>query len=145
MRQLTSGEWQVDSIAGIDQKRGVIYFTGSKDGPTERHLYRVSIVGGEIERLTPESGTHVVALDHRFGKFVDVFSDTRTPPTITLRSLDGGSTLHTIHAPDDPRVAALALSPPELVSIEKQRRRRRCTAHSTARRPRSSAPAHTPR
>ena len=118
LRQLTLGEWQVDSIAGIDQKRGVIYFTGSKDGPTERHLYRVSIEGGEIERLTPEPGTHVVALDHGFTKFVDVFSDTRTPPTITLRSLDDGSTLHTIHAPDDPRVNTLGLSPPELVSIE---------------------------
>lgn len=118
LRQLTSGEWQVDSIAGIDQKCGVIYFTGSKDGPIERHLYRVSIEGGEIEKLTPEPGTHVVALDHAFTKFVDVFSDTRTPPTITLRSLDDGSTLHTIHAPDDPRVNTLGLLPPELVSIE---------------------------
>ena len=118
LRQLTLGEWQVDSIAGIDQKRGVIYFTGSKDGPTERHLYTVSIEGGEVERLTAEPGTHLVTLDHGFTKFVDVFSDTRTPPTVTLKSLDDGLTLHTIHAPDDPRVAALALSPPELVSIE---------------------------
>lgn len=118
VRQITSGDWQVDSVAGVDQKRGVIYFTGSKDGPTERHLYRVSIEGGDIERLTPEPGTHIVALDHGFTKFVDIFSDIRTPPTITLRSLDDGSTLHTIHAPDDPRVTTLALSPPELVSIE---------------------------
>ena len=118
LRQLTSGDWQVDSITGVDQKRGVIYFTGSKDGPTERHLYRVSIEGRDIERLTPEPGAHIVALDHGFTRFVDIFSDTRTPPTITLRSLDDGSTLHTIHMPDDPRVANLALSPPELVSIE---------------------------
>ncbi len=118
VRQLTSGDWQVDSLAGVDQKRGVIYFTGSKDDPTERRLYRVSIEGGQIERLTPESGAHIVALDHGFGKFVDVFSDTRMPPTITLRSLDDGSILHTIHTPDDSRVAALALSPPELVSIQ---------------------------
>ena len=118
VRQLTSGDWQVDSVAGVDQKRGVIYFTGSKDGPTERHLYRVSIEGGEIERLTPEPGTHIVALDHSFGRFVDLFSDTCTPPTITLRSLEDGSTLHKIHTPDDPRVETLGLAPPELVSIE---------------------------
>ena len=117
-RQLTSGEWQVESIAGIDQKRGVIYFTGSKDGPTERHLYTVPIEGGEVERLTSEPGTHLVTLDHGFTKFVDIFSDIRTSPTVTLRSLDDGSTLHTIHAPDDPRVNTLGLSPPELVSID---------------------------
>ena len=88
VRQLTSGDWQVDSLAGVDQERGVIYFTGSKDGPTERRLYRASIAGGEVECLTLKPGTHVVALDHQFCKFVDVFSDTRTPPAITLRSLE---------------------------------------------------------
>ena len=117
IRQLTSGDWQVDSLAGVDQKRGLIYFTGSKDGPTERHLYRVSTDGGQVEKLTPEPGTHIVALDHGFNKFVDVFSDTRTPPTITLRSLHDGATLHPIHAPNDPRLETLSLSPPELVSI----------------------------
>ena len=80
IRQLTSGDWQVDSLAGVDQNRGLIYFTGSKDGPTERHLYKVSMEDGQIERLTPEPGTHIVALDHGFNKFVDVFSDTNTPP-----------------------------------------------------------------
>ncbi len=120
LRQITAGDWQVDSVAGVDQRRGVIYFTGSKDGPTERHLYRVSIEGGEIERLTPESGTHLVVLDSGFDKFVNVFSDTRTPPTISLRSLEDGSTLYSIHAPDDPRVAELNLSPPELVSIQSE-------------------------
>ena len=118
IRQLTAGNWQVDSLAGVDQKRGVIYFTGAKDGATERHLYRVSTEGGEIERLTPEPGAHLVTLDHSFGKFVDIFSDIRTPPTISLRSLGDGSVVRTIHAPDDPRVTALALSPPELVSIK---------------------------
>ena len=118
VRQLTSGDWQADSVAGVDQESGVIYFTGSKDGPTERHLYRVSIQSGEIERLTAEPGTHIVTLDHGFGKFVDVFSDTHTPPTISLRSLGDGSILRNIHTPDDPRVAALALSPPELILLQ---------------------------
>ena len=118
VRQLTSGDWQVDSIVGVDQKGGFIYFTGSKDGPTETHLYRVSIEGGQIERLTEEPGTHIAALDHSFGKFVDVFSYTGAPPTITLRSLEDGSALRNIYTPDDPRVTNLALSPPKLVSIQ---------------------------
>ncbi len=118
LRQLTAGDWQVDSLAGLDQKRGVIYFTATKDGPTERHLYRASINGGEIEKLTPEPGTHLVTLDHGFDKFVDIFSDISAPPTISLRSLDDGSPFRAVHAPDDPRVTALALSPPELVAIE---------------------------
>jgi len=118
LRQLTSGEWMVDSLEGVDQRNGTVFFTATKDGATERHLYRVSLDGGAIARLTPESGMRVVTLDHRFSRFVDVFSDARTPPTATLRSLDDGSVIHTIHAPDDPRLDSLDLAPPELVSIE---------------------------
>ena len=125
LRRLTSGEWMVDSLEGVDRRNGTVFFTATKDGATERHLYRVSIDGGgdggAIVRLTPEAGVHAVTLDHRFHRFVDVFSDTRTPPTATLRSLDDGddgAVIHTIHEPDDPRLDALDLAPPELVSIE---------------------------
>ena len=118
VRQLTDGDWAVDSLSGVDQEAGRVYFTGTKDGATECHLYCVSFEGGPITRLTQEAGTHSVTLDHGFSRFVDVFSDTSTPPTITLRSLRDGSALHTIHSTDDPRVDELALAPPELVTIQ---------------------------
>ena len=118
LRQLTSGDWMVDSLEGVDESNRTAYFTATKDGATERHLYRVSLDGGAIVRLTPESGTHIVRLDRRLHRFVDIFSDTRTPPTVTLRSLEDGAVLHTIHVPDDPRLDALELAPPELVSVQ---------------------------
>ena len=118
VRQLTDGDWVVDSLSGVDQDAGLVYFTGTKDGPTECRLYSVSLEGGPIDRLTPEAGTHSVVLDHGSNRFVDVFSDTRTPPTITLRSLRDGSVLHSIHSTDDPRVEELALTPPDLVTIQ---------------------------
>ena len=120
LRQITDGDWQVDSLAGVDQMRGFIYFTGSKEVPTERHLYRTPIEGGSIERLTPESGTHLVTLNRGFDKFVDIFSSISSPPTISLRSLDDRSVISALYAPDDPRVAELNLAPPELVSIESE-------------------------
>ena len=114
VRQLTAGDWAVDSLSGVDQQAGVAYFTGTKDGTTECRLYSVSLEGGPISCLTREAGTHSVTLDHGFSRFVDVFSDTSTPPTITLRSLRDGSAIHTIHSTDDPRVDDLALAPPSL-------------------------------
>ena len=118
VRQLTAGDWAVDSLSGVDQQAGVAYFTGTEDGATECHLYSISLEGGAISLLTQEAGTHSVTLDHGFSRFVDVFSDTSTPPTITLRSLRDGSAIHTIHSTDDPRVDELALAPPELVTIQ---------------------------
>ncbi len=117
VRQLTDGDWGADSLEGVDQKARVAYFTGTRDRATERHLYRVSFDGGSIERITPQRGTHFVTLDHACRNFVDVYSSIDTPPTVTLRSLEDGGTLHTIHEPDDPRLEKLDLAPPELVAI----------------------------
>ena len=117
VRQITDGEWVVDSLESVDQKSRVAYFSGTLDGPTERHLYRVSLDGSGIERITSERGTHLVTLDHRCRNFVDVFSSLDTPPTVTLRSLEDGGLIHTIHEPDDPRLKKLDLAPPELVTI----------------------------
>ena len=117
VRQLTHGEWVVDSLEGVDQKARVAYFTGTRDDATERHLYRVSLDGGGIEQITTDPGTHFVTLDHGCRKFVDVFSSVDTPPTGTFRSLEDGSLLHTIHEPDDPRLQTLDLASPELVTI----------------------------
>ena len=118
VRQLTNGDWAIDSLSGVDQDAGLVYFTGTKDGATECHLYSVSLDGGPIARLTSEPGTHAVTLDHGSNRFVDMFSDIGTPPTVTLRSLQDGSVLHTIHSTEDPRVEELVLTPPELVTIQ---------------------------
>ena len=58
--QLTKGPFDVIDIEAIDEKDGWLYFLASPDNPTQRYLYRVSLKGGEAERITPEelAGTH---------------------------------------------------------------------------------------
>jgi len=117
VRQLTSGEWMVESIAGVDEERGLVYFTGTRDGPLEAHLYLVSIDGGAPRRITAAPGKHAVVLDHACRRFVDVHDALDAPPSVVLRSLDDGTALATIYAEHDPRVDELQLAPPELVTL----------------------------
>jgi dipeptidyl-peptidase-4 len=116
-RALTSGEWQVDSLCGIDEEKGLVYFTGTKDSPLECHLYAVSWAGGEARRITQGAGTHAVTLDHGKKRFIDVYDSLDQPPAITLRSVVDGSQLCTIYDQPDPRVERLSLEPPELVTL----------------------------
>ncbi|HET9093352.1 MAG TPA: DPP IV N-terminal domain-containing protein, partial [Acidimicrobiales bacterium] len=46
VRVLTSGDWQVDALEGVDEAAGLAYFSATRDGPTERHLYSVPLAGG---------------------------------------------------------------------------------------------------
>lgn len=118
IRTLTSGEWMVDSVECIDEDEGHVFFTGTKDGPTQRHLYRVPLAGGEIAKLTLEPGSHGVTMNRECTHFVDTFSDVDTPPRQTLHDAKTGKKLHDIFTEADPRVAELNLSPPRLVTLE---------------------------
>jgi len=117
IRPLTSGEWIVDVLCGVDEERQQVYFTASLESPLESQLYAVSFRGEKPRRITTQSGTHTVTLDHNLRRFIDVYDTLDQPPTVTLRSLEDGSLLSTIYADPDPRVQALKLTPPEIVTL----------------------------
>ena len=117
IRALTGGEWMVDSLEGVDETRGVVYFTATKDSPLECHLYAVPLAGGEVRRLTQQAGFHAVTLDHAFTRFVDVYNSLEQPPVASLRSLADGSQLQAIPHQPDARLERLDLQPPELVTL----------------------------
>ena len=117
VHQLTDGDWMVDGVVGVDEDAGLVYFTGTLDGSTERHLYVAPLAGDTARRITREPGMHAVTLDHMNRYFVDVHSSTDTPPTATVRLLADASAIRSIDQPSDPRIADLGLEPPELVTL----------------------------
>ncbi|HEY7909037.1 MAG TPA: S9 family peptidase [Thermomicrobiales bacterium] len=118
LNAITQGEWMVDGIAGVDEERSLVYFLGTLDGPTERHLYVAPLDGGEPRRITEKAGMHSVVTDHALRRIVDIHHAIDAPPTVTLRSLADGALLRTIYDTTDPRIARLALVPPELVTLQ---------------------------
>jgi dipeptidyl-peptidase-4 len=120
VRALTQGEWAVDELVDVDEQRGLAYFLAAKDGPTERHLYRVPLAGGDALRLTPEPGMHSAVLDRTHSMFVDTWSTVDAPPQIVIRPLaadDTSSGARPLAIEVDPKVAELGLAPPELVTL----------------------------
>jgi dipeptidyl-peptidase-4 len=113
-RALTEGEWVVDDVVAVDEGRGRVFFTASKDSPLERHLYSVALSGGAIERHTVEPGWHTVVMDGRRQAFVDTHSSRSTPPRSVLRRLDG-TVARLLHETTDPRCRDLV--PPEPVRL----------------------------
>ena len=120
IRPLTQGEWMVESIAGVDEHNQVVYFTGTKDGPLECHLYAVSFEGEEPRRITTQPGTHAVVVDRSLTRFVDTFQSVDTPPRVSLRSLADGAVLCEVFTGADSRIAQFKLAPPELIRFENQ-------------------------
>lgn len=88
-RQLTQGNWVVDELDAVNEKQGLVYFTGRKDTPLERHLYQVSLTDGKISRLTEAGYDHALVMAKDGSSFIDSFSNVSTPNKVALRGLDG--------------------------------------------------------
>lgn len=78
-RALTRGEWEVESIEGVDEPRGYVYFTANRDNPIGRDLFRVDFDGIRIERLTDGRGTHDVQMSPRAERYLDSWSSMMEP------------------------------------------------------------------
>lgn len=86
---LTSGEWVVDGLLAVDEAKGLAYFAGWRERPTERHVYAVPLAGGDIVQLSREPGMHNASFARNASVFVDSWSNTATPPQIELFHADG--------------------------------------------------------
>jgi dipeptidyl-peptidase 4 len=118
LRTLTAGEWAVDSVIGVDAKRREVWFTAGRESPLESQLYRVSLDGGPIVRVTRERGTHRPALAPDAEHFVDVHSS-RTKPWVTTIRDRNGRIINTLDdAAKDPRLSELVLAPPVVTQFK---------------------------
>ncbi|MXW26700.1 MAG: S9 family peptidase, partial [Dehalococcoidia bacterium] len=113
-RRLTSGEWVVTRIVEVDEERRTVFFSGTREGAVERHLYRVGLDGGEVERLTSEPGVHGCAVSPDGATFVDTFSSREHAAVTTLRRTDGGNVLATLFEEPEMTATGQGLRAPEL-------------------------------
>jgi dipeptidyl-peptidase-4 len=89
VRRVTNGEWDVLSVRGVDEERGVVYFSASIDGPLVRPLYRIGLDGRGLQRITPEGGSHGIDFNPVNTMYVDTYSRAGAPPMQTLHEADG--------------------------------------------------------
>lgn len=84
IRPVTSGDFDVTEILGIDDDARWIYFYASPSNATQLYLYRVHFDGSDFQRVTPEAetGTHryVLSPDR---KLALVTSSSMTSPPVT--------------------------------------------------------------
>ncbi len=88
-KQLTSGDWEVSSVAGLDEARQRVLYTSTEESPIERQLYAVSLDGTKKQRLTRTAGTHSISLAPGANYYLDAWNSLTSPPRRTLYRFDG--------------------------------------------------------
>ena len=89
VKQLTQGNWVVDKVRAVNENDGLIYFTGRKDTPLERHLYSVDLQGNDVKRISRRDGYHEINFATDASIYVDEFSTANRPPQVSLHNASG--------------------------------------------------------
>ncbi len=87
--QVTDGRWEVSSFDGLDEAKGLLYFTATEHSPIAPQAYRIKLDGSALTRLTAGEGSHKVAISPDSKLFIDTWSDVNTPTQTRLYDVDG--------------------------------------------------------
>ena len=88
--QLTTGDWEVADIVGVDEASGRITFTGNKDGVLERHLYTVNLgKPGVVTRITEPGWWHGASANGSASKIILTRSKSDQPAQVMLTDAAG--------------------------------------------------------
>lgn len=88
--QLTSGDWLVTDLIGVDPKHKNLYFMATKDSPLEQNLYSVDLKKYIVTRITTEPGVHRVMMNKQYTQVYDTFTNHDTPRQCQLITLKNG-------------------------------------------------------
>ena len=99
LRQIDSGDYEVSSVYGYDEKTGNTYFAShemtdrhveSPMGATEQRVW-VAHENGKRECLTPKAGWHTAIFSDNYQYFIHSWSDINTPAVYDLCANSGKS------------------------------------------------------
>ncbi len=116
LRAVTSGDWSVQRLYGVDGKQQWVYFSGFRENNIQAHGYRVALTGGDPERLTSDAGSHSLRFSPDFEYFVDIASGVHRPMSVTLYKT-GGPRVREISPYVDDRLRYFSLHEPEFLQV----------------------------
>ncbi|RDB04207.1 S9 family peptidase [Runella aurantiaca] len=111
LKTLTSGNWEVTDLVGIDEKTQTLYFTSPMVSPMERHLYSLSFATPPVNKkskkplpvpqpvkLTEKSGSNTVNMSPDFSYYLIYNQSTQEPLAVSLHQTPTGKAVRTLEA-----------------------------------------------
>lgn len=89
LKQLTKGDWIVNSIDGINNVENKLIISTTKNSPLEEHIYSVDWNSGKLERIDMESGWHSASVNDNGKYILDVYSNSDVAKRTMIRDISG--------------------------------------------------------
>jgi dipeptidyl-peptidase-4 len=88
-KQITSGNWDVVELKGIDQKNELVYYTSAENGATQKDLYVVNLKNLKKNQLSTQKGSTDAEFSTGMKYYIQTWSNANTPEVYTLHKASG--------------------------------------------------------
>ncbi len=89
IKPITSGNWMVTELNGVDEDNQRLYFTSTRESVLERHIYCADLNTGNIIRIDSTEGEHSVCFNKDFTYYLDFYSKINSPVNVNLHKING--------------------------------------------------------
>ena len=99
IQPITRGNYDVESVTGIDMDKGYVYFISTLENYTQRDLYRTKLKGdGKPELVSPkeQKGMHSYNMSPTSKWAIHTFNNSTTPPSIDMVAFPKGNSVRTL-------------------------------------------------
>ncbi len=87
---VTEGPGLVNALDCVDEEAGLVYYSGWRETPLERHLFSVPLGGGEAAQLTEAEGGHSAKYSKNCKTVIRTFYSDRQPAQTGVYNAAGG-------------------------------------------------------
>ncbi len=98
IRKLTKTNWDVTTFLSFDKNSKYAFISGSSADGMERHIYRIKLSSGKMEKLTTAPGIHRAAFSKSGTYFIDRYSSHTVPRRIDIVKTGSGKTQTLLNA-----------------------------------------------
>ena len=87
---LTGGQWDVRDIVGVDEAKGIVYFTGNRETPLEQQLYMAPLrKAGKAAAITQQGWWNDAVMDGAASRIVITRQNADQPKQLYLADTSG--------------------------------------------------------
>jgi dipeptidyl-peptidase-4 len=88
-QQISEGKWDVIEFMGINEEKGILYYTSAEEGPQYTALYSIHLDGTKKDQISDNKGTNSVTFSQGMQYYVNRWSNINTPPVYSLHDASG--------------------------------------------------------
>ena len=116
-RQLTQGKWEIESLS-LSPDRKKFYITSTEVHPGERHIFAMSVSGGERAKLTSMTGSTSGEVSPDDSTFGVVYSFSTRPPEVFVMPNRPGATARQVTTSSSEEWRSHKWAEPQLVTYK---------------------------